>query len=568
MVVRVDLSSSPHVSDSEPERESTRQGFPRQHRTAETPYKSAHLPDAIHINHALKHSEAAGLSRSPNTMSSKHLNLADDPEGSSLELLPSHHQKELPTSPSPEYGPTLAQQSLSSEHVVEQEPPDSQSGLDEADESPESLFDQHLSSKFSYQKTANTTRASASAATNYFRSKTPSLERSSSSTSENKAPKATKKPSKRVKAADFDVATTKVLPLSVMGILPQCPVCKTEWTTKKSSAIKLKHTLDCAQDRDYDLETVRVLVEQRLRKMQSEEELAKLQQDTDKTLFDDVIKGAGQGVMRGGKKAGVQLIGLDADAIALTQGGTLRQNPSNTQVSREIDRTKKKPRANVTSKVGKAIKLLSGESTNSQPSTSRSASTSSATGRLQPYTQTKDRLAQKAQIMLASGPSSADPSRASTPEVSVADVTAKNLGHKTTAPASGQLLLQPFTTAKLSHGSTVRAQSRQVIEIDSDSDIDEPASVHPLPSVNEPSQTFAPRSTDEEELPLTQPLPASRWSSAEESCPNSQAEKKSFWALAGADTHQVSDEVAFGSILPSVSQDPFALCWRLSPADR
>lgn len=470
--------SSPHVSDSEPERELARSHSPmRRARANVTHSEQKRLDTASNLVHEFPQPKPVPVSLE--TRPSKYFNNGieldiDEGDNSSTSLPP---PIDIRRASSRSVSPPAAAQSRCTEAASSESP----------ETSPRSKFARHLSSHFVYQPNSKGTSHN-----NYFATHSssaaapksahvPEASSSKSIVHDNKKKRAA---SKAPKAADFDTTITGILPLQVIGLVELCPVCKLRWTTRKTPAVKLAHMLSCAKENDYDLDTVRYLVDRHIRELHQQEEQQRLVNEPDKSLFDQVIRGAGKGVLRGGKAAKVQVVGLDAGAAASTQGGTLHNNVSGTQVSKEIDRSKRKLRP-PTSKLSKAIKLLdadipatgdptptsSEQSLHRQPSSKSLQAKTKPPGKLQPYTQSKDRLAQKAHQMFASGQLNPSPpllSQSLPPSVSVANVISSNLAHKSTSLASGQLPLHTFAPVSASKG-----KARQVIELDDDDDDDD-----------------------------------------------------------------------------------------------
>lgn len=518
MVISLDLTTSPHVSDSEPERESARESSsapPQQQRLASL--ASTQSSHAVHENSVMRASPSRvhpsnsssllqsrrGKSNVVTTQEARdedediyELPARIDIRGESSRSVsressaspPPPGQQQYQSMNSPQRVPMVQDLSSSPSSASESMLAQEEDQAEEGQNSPRTMFGQYLQARFAYKPRPST---SPRPAVYHFKSDSaPATAASTTTTTSRRKDKVQdeastdnqklkRSQSKRVKAADFDIATTQVLPLSVMGVLTSCPVCKTSWTAKKSPAVKLGHTLECAKAREYELDTVRALVEKQVRQLRqteaSEATKASEKETVDKTLFGEVVKGASKGVMRGGKKAvAVELVGIDEGAIASTQGGTVHQNASGTQIAKELDRVKKaKPAAakRTDTKLGKAVKLLDASKASVQ--TPPNPKSSKSTSQLQPYAQTKERLANKAQAMFAaSSPSPALPAAG----VSVADVSARNKGHKSTAPASGQFTLQNFDAAiaqpPIASTSSFK-QPRRVISLDSDDEAHE-----------------------------------------------------------------------------------------------
>lgn len=478
------LSSPQHVSDSEPERETAR----LQRSRARSPLSLDDSPSPVQQPQA----GPSGLaSASALSLTGRDLPGARDQDDHSFENPSVSNSFATSQSVTP-ITPPRPHQNQYQQQQQQQQTRDSPATLSSdqstSEASPGTSFGQHLKAKFAFNNNKNNgsrahtqpTQRPLHTATNFFKSRSVPLASTADPQASTSAPETRTYSKKQLRGKNaVDPAVSNIIPLGLMGLLSDCPVCKAAWTAKKSGAVKLNHISSCAHQQGYDLETVRVLIEQRLKSMQDAEEQDKARQELDRSLFDQVVGGAAQGVLRGGKKAKVQVVGRDAEAVAATQGGTVHEHVSSTQVSNEISRASKQPKSNSEKKIRSAVKLLESTKTPAEATSARSTSASSnsktkkAPGRLQSYTQTKDRLADKAQTMMEDITAASASNTA--PSLSVQNVSNSNLSRGVKS-SGAQLSLQNLQqdSERRSNPAPARpvVSQRRVIEIDIDSDQD------------------------------------------------------------------------------------------------
>jgi hypothetical protein len=214
-------------------------------------------------------------------------------------------------------------------------------------------------------------------------------------------------PSKPVVKIDRSSVPSDSIPSEFLSVASECPVCKKEqWNEKKTVQAKRKHVEACAKKHEWELSTVNVVLKKKVRELQEAEAEKRRQADLEQTLFDGIVAGNAHG-LRVNKALDLRIVGHDEEgAVAATQGGSLHQ-ATLTQVQKELEHAKKKAKKvkaapSKATKLGKAISILDKDTAVQGSSTYFPAK--KVYGHLKTYDETIDRLAQKAEEMIAAVP--------------------------------------------------------------------------------------------------------------------------------------------------------------------
>lgn len=149
-----------------------------------------------------------------------------------------------------------------------------------------------------------------------------------------------------------------LLPVELVAILEQCPICERAWTASKSGTQKHEHITSCAKREAWDLKTVRKIVERTVLVLRDKASDEQQRTKASRTIFDNLIASRARG-----KSVEVDVVGTDPGAIAASQGGSLHEHASTTQVSRELQQDKVKARKaqagpSKATRLGKALAVL------------------------------------------------------------------------------------------------------------------------------------------------------------------------------------------------------------------
>ena len=271
-----------------------------------------------------------------------------------------------------------------------------QSGAESADEEPQDAFARTMGARFMYKPGATSLK---SAPANYFSTKAGPSRSASNSDSDLPAITTTSTTDKGKAKAKATPALSSV-PIEMIALLSTCPVCSEIWTGRKTAPTKSKHIHKCARDHSWDDARLLASVESTIRALKDAEVQKHKQVEAERTLFQGVV-GIGRSTMvdKALHKADAEVIGVDDDAYAATQGGTLATSPTtSTQVQKDLEAKKKlakKTAPPVSAKLAKAVKLLD------QPNAASSSSSSSKNlGNLRTYEQNMDRIGERAKEMV------------------------------------------------------------------------------------------------------------------------------------------------------------------------
>lgn len=103
-----------------------------------------------------------------------------------------------------------------------------------------------------------------------------------------------RKPCKPPPASASDV---KLPQSSRISVLHACPLCLITWSASKSLATKSTHIKNCATEKDYTSETVRILIEKQIMSKAKELETVRREKVMNRSLFDRIV-GVGEGVTK------------------------------------------------------------------------------------------------------------------------------------------------------------------------------------------------------------------------------------------------------------------------------
>lgn len=267
--------------------------------------------------------------------------------------------------------------------------PAHQSAEESQEESPRGAFARTLSSRFAYEPSTKSAASANNKKPNYFKKSDTSASDSSTS----RAPIAST--SKQIPGKQKEA-----IPLPLIALLEDCPVCSVKWTTKKSSPVKLSHILKCAATQEWEIATVLKVIKKHIQSLKAAQDEKKRELEEERTLFEGVV---------GGKRVNVNVVGVDSGALMVprTQGGSIQVEGSEEAarattyaVEDELAEQKKKlnkaKSASANPKLAKALKILEKDPLPTQTQ----SSTKSTKSTLKTYDQSKPVIQKRAKDLM------------------------------------------------------------------------------------------------------------------------------------------------------------------------